>query len=190
LLSPPSPFSTTVRTSWRTESRPVLRAESACQLCLSVRPLVVALLAKSAPIFDDPEFFCCPPPSPFSTTVRTSWRTESRPVLHAEYACHLRLSIRPLVVALLEKAGPQFRRSRLFLSPPSNHFPLQSELLGIWNLHQFCTLNPPVNSVCPYDLWWWRYWQSRAPFLMIPTFFVVPPPTTFHYSQNFLDGGV
>ena len=133
MLSPPSPFSTTVRTSWRTESRPVLRAESACQLCLSVRPLVVALLAKSAPIFDDPEFFCCPPPSPFSTTVRTSWRTESRPVLHAEYACHLRLSIRPLVVALLEKAGPQFRRSRLFLSPP---------------------------------------------------------PTTFHYSQNFLEYGI
>src|SRR5271170_7274204 len=52
----------------------------------------------------DPEFFCCPPPSPFSTTVRTSWRRESRPVLHAESACHLRLSIRPLVVALLEKA--------------------------------------------------------------------------------------
>src|SRR5271163_330979 len=134
--------------------------------------------------------FFSPPASPLSTTVRTSWRTESRPVLHAKYACHLRLSIRPLVVAILEKAGPQFRRSRLCLSPPSNHFPLQSELLGIWNLHQFCTLNPPVNSVCPYDLWWWRYWQSRAPFLLIPTFFVVPPPTTFHYSQNFLDGGV
>src|SRR5271170_8075641 len=66
----------------------------------------------------------------------------------------------------------------------------RSELLGIWNLHQFCTLNPPVNSVCPYGLWLWRYWQSRPPFFMIPTFFVVPPPTTFHYSQNFLDGGV
>src|SRR5271156_6499806 len=42
--------------------------------------------------------FFVPPPSPVSTTVRTSWRTEYRPVLHAESACHIRLSISPMVV--------------------------------------------------------------------------------------------
>src|SRR5271169_906294 len=115
---------------------------------------------------------------------------ESTPVLQSESACQLRLSIRPLVVALLAKSAPIFDDPDFFCCSPSNHFPLQSELLGLWNLHPFCNLSPPVNSACPYDLWLWRYWQSRPPFFMIPTFFVVPPPTTFHYSQNFLDGGV
>src|SRR5271154_4480784 len=100
-FSPPpaSPLSTTVRTSWRTESRPVLRAESPCHLRLSIAHLLLPLLPESVPILADPEFFCCPPPSPFSTTVRISWNTESRPVLHSESACPLRLSIRPPVVA-------------------------------------------------------------------------------------------
>src|SRR5271154_3788527 len=42
------------------ESRPILRAEHACQPHFSIAPLVVALLAKSAPIFEDSEFFCFP----------------------------------------------------------------------------------------------------------------------------------
>src|SRR5271154_937770 len=114
---------------------------------------------------------------------------ESRPVLRAESACHIHLSIAPPPLALLAKSAPIFEDSDYFSLPPPHRFPLQSELLGVRDLHQFCTLNPPVNSVCQYDLWLWRYWQSRPPFFMIPTFFVVPPPTTFHYSQNFLDGG-
>ena len=74
----PSPLSTTVRTFWRTESRPVLRAESACHLRLSIAPLVGALLAESVLISRGPRFFglpLVPPPSPLSTTVRTSWKT-------------------------------------------------------------------------------------------------------------------
>ena len=44
---PPTP--TTVRTTWNMESRPVLHAESPCHLCLSIAPLVGALLANWFP---------------------------------------------------------------------------------------------------------------------------------------------
>src|SRR5271155_2424994 len=122
---PPSPVSTTVRTSWKTEYRPVLHAESACHLHSSVASLVGALLAESVLIFEGASFFC-PPPSPVSTTVRTSWKTESRPVLYAESACHLCLSVAPQVGELLANAGPIFDDSEFFCSPHHHHhFPLQ-----------------------------------------------------------------
>ena len=53
------PLLTTVRTSWNVDSRPVLRAESACDLHLCISPLVLALQANAAPIFQDSEYFCC-----------------------------------------------------------------------------------------------------------------------------------
>src|SRR5271163_2410615 len=111
---------------------------------------------------------------------------ESTPVSHSESACQLPLSIRPLVVALLAKSGPIFVDPDFFCCSPSNRFPLHTERLGIWNLHQFRTLNPPVNSLCPYDLWLWRYWQSRPPFLLIPSFFVVPPHHHFPLQSELL----
>src|SRR5271154_4172760 len=74
----PSPLSTTVRTFWRTESRPVLHAESACHLHLPVAAPVGALLAESVPIFECPSFFCLslvPPPSPiFQKICRSLYR--------------------------------------------------------------------------------------------------------------------
>ena len=50
-----SPLLTTVKTSSNVESRPVLLAESACHLHLSTAPLVLALLANVAPIFENSE---------------------------------------------------------------------------------------------------------------------------------------
>jgi hypothetical protein len=45
-------------------SRPVLRAEHARHLYLSVGPLVLVLQAKSELIFENSEYFVPPPPSP------------------------------------------------------------------------------------------------------------------------------
>src|SRR5271170_5581770 len=53
------------RTCWNIESRPILHAESTCHLHLSIAPLVVALRRESVPIFEDPDFFCCPPTATF-----------------------------------------------------------------------------------------------------------------------------
>src|SRR5271170_94064 len=65
-----------------------------------------------------------PPPSPLSTTIRTSWKMESRPVFHAESACHLRLSIAPLVLALRRKSAPILNIPSIFVPPlPSPPFP-------------------------------------------------------------------
>src|SRR5271154_906753 len=90
-----------------------------------------------------------PPPSPFSTTIRTSWRTESRPILHAESTCHLRLSIAPLVLPLLPESVPILADPEFFCWAPHHHFPLKSEHLGERNQDQFCAPKPPVISVCP-----------------------------------------
>src|SRR5271170_3925928 len=58
-----------------------------------------------------------PPPSPPSTKIRTSWRTESRPVLHAEFACHRRLPVAALVGALLAESVPIFVALSFFCPP-------------------------------------------------------------------------
>jgi len=52
-----------------------------------------------------PPAFILPLVSPLSTTVRTTWNGESRPVFHAESACQLHLRIEPLVVALKVNAA-------------------------------------------------------------------------------------
>src|SRR5271170_4454080 len=111
-------------------------------------PVIGAIRESGPPISKIPTFFI-PPLQPLSTTVRTSWNMESTPVLHSESACQLRLSIRPLVVALLAKSGPIFDDPDFFCCSPSNHFPLQSELLGWWSLDQFAALNLPVVSIVP-----------------------------------------
>src|SRR5271155_4962926 len=95
-----------------------------------------------------PSFFVVPTTTT-STTVRTSWNVESRPVFHVESACQLHLAIAPLVVPLQAKSAPILMIPSFFCCPPHHHFPLQSELLGEWNQDQFCALNPPVISVCP-----------------------------------------
>ena len=97
-------------------SRPVLRSESACHLHLSISPLVLALQAKSGLVFENSQYFCSSsPPSPLSTTVRTSWKAHSRPVLRVEHASHLHSSIVPLVLALLAQSELIFEKSD---SPP------------------------------------------------------------------------
>src|SRR5271154_4214243 len=126
---PTTTTSTTVRTSWNVESRPVFHVESACQLHLAIAPLVVPLQAKSAPILMIPSFFVVPP-SPVSTTVRTSWRMESRPVLRAESTCHLCLSIAPLVLPLLPESVPILADPDFFYPPPQ---PLSTTVRTSWN---------------------------------------------------------
>src|SRR5271155_3822632 len=59
---------------------------------------VVAAQAKSAPILKDSDHFCPPCPLRLSTTVRTSWRVDSRPVWCAESTCSVNSPITPLVV--------------------------------------------------------------------------------------------
>jgi len=103
---------------------------------------------QNLPIAKIPPAYILPLTSPLSTIIRTSWRVDSRPLLRAESACRLCLAIGPLVVPLLEKSDPIFEDPEHFCCSYHNHFLLQLELRARWILNQFCTLNPPVNSIC------------------------------------------
>jgi hypothetical protein len=96
------------QTSWCAESR--------CHLHLSIAPLVVALQWRSAPIFEDSEHFCSPTPRQLWTTIRTSWKMNSRPFWCVESRCHLYFSIALLVgcCATIKVGIDSSRRSRVF----------------------------------------------------------------------------
>jgi hypothetical protein len=82
---------------FRVVYRPLWRAESRCDLHLSIAPLVVALQRKSTATFEDPEYFCPPTPPPLWTIIRTSWKVVSGPLWCAESVCTTHLSIAALV---------------------------------------------------------------------------------------------
>jgi hypothetical protein len=102
----------------------------------------------SAPKCQVHQAFILPLPSPLSTTVRTSWNAESKPVFHAESARQLHLSLAPLVVELRAKSALILKIPSFFVVPSDHHF-LQSETLGWCILDQFYALNTRVISIYP-----------------------------------------
>jgi hypothetical protein len=110
------------RISWRVHSRPVLPAESACQLHLAVRSLVVALQRKSVLIFENSE-------SPTTTTFYFSQNNFGRGI-YTSFTRWICLSTpfgRPASgCCVIIKVGPDLRK---FWIPHCDHFLLQSELL-------------------------------------------------------------
>jgi hypothetical protein len=113
LISPP-PLSTTMRTTWKKESRPDLHAESACPLYSAVG-LWLLRYHQSRRWYSK---ILNPPPRQLSTTIRTTWNKDTRPVFHAESACPLHLAVAPLVVELSSKSALISEDCENFYCPP------------------------------------------------------------------------
>ena len=140
-----------------------------------------------------PPAFILHPVPPLSTTIRMSWRVVSGPRWCAESACHLRLSISPLVVAPFTKTSPisgaeKFRQ--LLFSPLTTIFNYNQKVLehGFWTyLMRWIRLLPPFvhsSSGCAAtsenvpNFWVWK----------IPAAFILPPVPPLQLSLEFREG--
>jgi len=132
--SPPVDTSpTTIRTLWKSVSRPLQCAKSSHSLYFVITSLVVAAEVKAFPIFRIPPQQTSPPVDASPTIIRTLWKSVSRPLQRAESSHCLRFAIASIRCVSASKSVSDFPFSEIRpnkLHHPLMHHQLQLERFG------------------------------------------------------------